>query len=83
MSSTPGIPAGAVPPELLSRFMALFQGYQKAFGVFYPSGKIEPRTNKVLGRAATERGTPTAQRFEGHLLGQTGLGIVIDRKSVV
>ena len=60
--------------------MALFQGYQKAFGVFYPSGKIEPRTNKVLGRAATERGTPTAQRFEGHLLGQTGLGIVMLRE---
>ena len=75
-TSTPMIPGGAIPPDLVSRFASLFTGYSRAYGIFTPGRSTN---GKVGGKALTERGEASPEHYAAHLLGSLGLGIVLLR----
>lgn len=62
--------------SLVTRFMALFSGYSRAYGIHEPSTDPDDR-GKRKGKSWTKLGAPTAELYEAHLMGKQGLGIVL------
>jgi len=61
--------------DVFGRFMALFDGYEKAYGT-YTTGRADEK-GKVQGKAETKRGQIGREQFTGHLEGTgPGIGIV-------
>lgn len=59
--------------------MALFSGYERAFGTFAIRAKDEK--GKATGKAVTVRGAPTEEHYRLHLEGKgPGLGIIMLRE---
>lgn len=62
--------------SLATRFYALFQGLDRAHGIYTEQpGAVAPGA-KAKGQARTERTPPTVELWEQHLAGSVGLGII-------
>lgn len=63
----------------VDRFMALFSGYEKAYGQYLVKGAND--SGKVLGKPTTVRGEPGPTLYREHLEGiGAGLGIIMLRE---
>jgi len=60
---------------LITRFAALFNGLDRAHGIYKINGKVSPK-GKTEGYAKTVREFVTAQHWKNHLEGKEGVGIV-------
>lgn len=61
--------------SLVSRFMRLFQGLDRAYGTYDVSGPKDG-SSKLVGKAVTVAKPVTQELWEGHLKGKQGIGIV-------
>jgi len=62
---------------MIKRFMDLFNGLDRAHGVYtLPAGAVETAGKKVKGKAKTVQERVTADLWDKHLSGRQGLGIV-------
>jgi hypothetical protein len=59
----------------LGAVMSLFEGYNKAYGVYVIEGEAVPGEKKQ-GKAKTLRQAVTPKLWESHLMGYAGLGII-------
>jgi uncharacterized protein (DUF927 family) len=59
--------------ELVPRFHLLFAGSSKSHGVYVPP--VDQMAGKEKGNATTEPGPATAEIWQAHLDGKTGLGV--------
>jgi hypothetical protein len=62
--------------ELAKRFLALFTGLDRAYGVYATAKRKGAEGEKVKGRALTELKPVTIEVWEKHLRGEQGLGII-------
>lgn len=61
--------------EILTRFMALFDGIGRAYGTYDITGPSAGKKGKMAGKAITVRAPVTSELFSAHLSGQRGIGI--------
>lgn len=64
---------GEAAPHTLSRFMALFTGYESAYGLFRVG---EATDTEATGTSTMQYGAPTDEEYLRHLRGEVGLGII-------
>ena len=67
-----------MPMDVDERFRALFRGLGRGYGTYElspPGSKAKAKVKKE-GKALTVRGEVTAELWEKHFAGETGLGIV-------
>lgn len=62
--------------ELAEGFEALYRGLQRAHGQYTLTGADEAKKGKQGGRASTVYEAATVEKWESHLSGERGLGIV-------
>lgn len=63
--------------EMLARYVALFSGYELAYGRYQTQGKEANARGKIKGKAETVRFAPEIANYREHLEGgQWGLGLV-------
>lgn len=58
------------------QFEALYRGLQRAHGAYTITGADDAKAGKIAGRAITLYETPTVDKWQSHLDGKQGLGIV-------
>jgi hypothetical protein len=61
--------------DVAERFMHLFRGLGRAHGS-YVIRSVDRRKKKVTGRATTKKEPVTVEKWQAHLDGRTGIGIV-------
>lgn len=61
---------------LAIQFEALYRGLQRAHGAYTITGADDAKAGKIAGRAVTLYETPTVDKWQAHLDGRQGLGIV-------
>lgn len=65
-----------IDDSTVARFSRLFQGYERAYGHYFLSGKLG-RDGKVEGSGKTIKGVPTLHLYRDHLQGSgPGLGVI-------
>lgn len=62
--------------DLAQRFEALYRGLQRAHGTYTVTHADAAKAGKMAGRAVTVFETPTVEKWQLHLDGKCGLGLV-------
>jgi hypothetical protein len=62
--------------DLAPRFEALYRGLQRAHGTYTITHADAAKAGKMAGRAVTVFETPTVEKWQAHLDGKCGLGLV-------
>lgn len=62
--------------ELAEKFEALYRGLQRAHGTYTVTHADDAKKGKMAGKAFTVSETPTVEKWQAHLEGKQGIGIV-------
>lgn len=62
--------------NLATRFEELYRGLQRAHGTFRVTHSDDAKKGKMVGKAITVYEQPTLEKWQLHLAGKTGIGIV-------